>query len=606
MTTADDLDFYSLPAPPIGSTIRVYLSHLPADYDLAVYAPTDAQARPEVAGTEPLDSPPLGDEGVPIDTRRAALPPETLDDLRLEQDRPLVGVSANRATEDDSVVAISGGGSGNYLIQVTPYNGATSAEPYMLRVEIEPPRVPLTSAALAGATGATGGDPGPARPGTNTLFLWNRSQLNALYGATAATSVLNAMTATQAELTSLGFPSAIVGVDANAGVSGRDGRLERRSGQPSEGERGRPGDQRVVDGLRAQPNGAGIKYLVLVGGDRAIPFARLEDYTTIANEAGYAQSLGTGNELTAALGAGTMLSDDAYADTTPVQYLNRQLFVPNLAVGRLVETPSQIVAALTRYRDFDGRLDPTTAESPATTSSATGRRRCATSSTHATGVTVPAGEDADQRHLDAAEPARSCSSDATEHGVAQRPRRPLPAPAAFAATATTRPAPLTTTELTAAGTPGAAEPARLQHGLPRRPQRRRRARHAAGARLAAGVLGQGRDVPRQHDVRLRRLRSSSRTRRSSTGSSPTQVRAGGPIGDALRLAKQEYFSTRGVFGVYDEKAMAAFTLYGLPMWSIGAAPQPQSTDARRRPAARGVGCGSRRSRSPRRRPGSIR
>ena len=55
-----------------------------------------------------------------------------------------------------------------------------------------------------------------------------------------------------------------------------------------------------------------------------------------------------------------------------------------------------------------------------------------------------------------------------------------------------------------------------------------------------------------------------------------QVRAGGQIGDALRLAKNEYFSTRGVFGVYDEKAMAAFTLYGMPMWSIGAPMQPAS------------------------------
>ena len=55
-----------------------------------------------------------------------------------------------------------------------------------------------------------------------------------------------------------------------------------------------------------------------------------------------------------------------------------------------------------------------------------------------------------------------------------------------------------------------------------------------------------------------------------------QVRAGGQIGDALRLAKNEYFSTRGVFGVYDEKAMAAFTLYGMPMWSIGAPTQPAS------------------------------
>ena len=92
VTQADDLDFYALPTPPVGSTIRVYLSHLPADYDLAVYAPADAQLRPEVAGTEPLDSPPLGDEGVPLTTRQDALPPETLDDLRLD-----TGPAARRA-----------------------------------------------------------------------------------------------------------------------------------------------------------------------------------------------------------------------------------------------------------------------------------------------------------------------------------------------------------------------------------------------------------------------------------------------------------------------------------------------------------------------------
>ena len=349
-----------MPAPPVGSTIRVFLSHLPADYDLAVYAPADAALRPAVAGTQQLDSPPLVDTGVPLGTEQAALPPETLDDLRIDQSRPLVGVSANRGTEDEAVVAVSGGGSGNYLIQVTPYNGATSEEPYMLRVEVDPPRTTPSAAPLPPASGTAGTIPATLPAGTNTLFLWNRSQLTSLYGATSATSVLTAMQATQTQLTSLGFPSAIVGVDGNAAVASAYAAWNADPGDPDKANAVVRAINAVVDSLRAQANGAGIKYLVLVGGDRALPFARLEDYVTISNEADYAQSVGTNNELSAALASGRMLSDDPYAATRPIPYLNRQLFVPDLAVGRLVESPDEIVAALARYRTFGGRLDPAT------------------------------------------------------------------------------------------------------------------------------------------------------------------------------------------------------------------------------------------------------
>ncbi len=47
-----------------------------------------------------------------------------------------------------------------------------------------------------------------------------------------------------------------------------------------------------------------------------------------------------------------------------------------------------------------------------------------------------------------------------------------------------------------------------------------------------------------------------------------KIAAGSTVGNALAAAKQEYFGSLGVFGVYDEKAMAEFTLYGLPMWSV--------------------------------------
>ena len=70
--------------------------------------------------------------------------------------------------------------------------------------------------------------------------------------------------------------------------------------------------------------------------------------------------------------------------------------------------------------------------------------------------------------------------------------------------------------------------------------------------------------------------SSSRTRRISTAASPrtsagSSSRATCTIGQAMVLAKQDYFGELGLVGVYDEKASSEFTLYGLPMWQIGGA-----------------------------------
>ena len=47
----------------------------------------------------------LADSGAPITHLSEALPAETLDDLRVQSDRQVLGVSAFRTTEDEAVVA---------------------------------------------------------------------------------------------------------------------------------------------------------------------------------------------------------------------------------------------------------------------------------------------------------------------------------------------------------------------------------------------------------------------------------------------------------------------------------------------------------------------
>ncbi|MBX0328651.1 peptidase, partial [Oscillochloris sp. ZM17-4] len=105
-----------------------------------------------------------------------------------------------------------------------------------------------------------------------------------------------------------------------------------------------------------------VKYIVLVGGDNVIPFFRTPDLTTVANEADYAAYLRSldpagiinpgdaqnpPNPQGAALKYRMTLSDNPYGTDTPLRFQGFPLFLPNRAVGRLVESPEDIL----RYLD---------------------------------------------------------------------------------------------------------------------------------------------------------------------------------------------------------------------------------------------------------------
>ncbi len=122
---------------------------------------------------------------------------------------------------------------------------------------------------------------------------------------------------------------------------------------------------------------SGTTDLVLVGGDDLIPFYRIQDETTIANERDYY------NELTAmgALNpesplAGSLFyqfvqTDNFYADRPPTPWRGRALYIPDLASSRLVESPTDIVHYLdAQFSSYTIRADDQTgaAWSPATIS----------------------------------------------------------------------------------------------------------------------------------------------------------------------------------------------------------------------------------------------
>ena len=568
ITSKNDVDYYAIDVPTAAARTTVRLSHVPAgaDYDLVVYGPDRPPLRAPVAGTPPLDNAPLVDEGAQLTHRTDSLGPQVLADVPLAN-LPVVGVSVNRGQEEEAVLVLSSGQGGRYTIQVSGYNGTTSARPYMLRVSTEPPRVqPSCTArpAPGGAPGAPGAS--SALPAAlNTVFVVNAQQLQRLYGAGGRATVVDAVTSNLQAMANLGFPSAILSVDASLG-----GLYDAWNACPSDPNRANDvvrGIGGLLDGIRQQrPT---LKYVVLLGGDDVVPHARLGDFTTVANEFGYADTFPTATALFGSAYNSQVLSDDPYADVDPIPYLDRQLHLPDLVPGRLVETPQQIADALARFvaPATAGRLNPQTAlttgydfisdgaatidsafkaefgtaNSPSLISDNWTRSQLVGLLGAAPGLASLNGHADHNQLLPAAGNTTSDNSDNVTTGD-------LPAGLAgrtiFSVGCHFG---LSVNDVLIAG--NSTDWAQ--------------AAAARGAQLLGNTgFGYGDTNLVAYSEELARQFAQNIVSGAMTA------------GEAVVNAKQEYFASRGVFSVYDEKAMMELTLYGMPMYAVGPAGAP--------------------------------
>ncbi len=92
-----------------------------------------------------------------------------------------------------------------------------------------------------------------------------------------------------------------------------------------------------------------LAYIVIVGNDNVIPFFRHPDQAMLANERNYVPPVLDNTHSQASLKLGYVLGQDRYGATTELSSKSDNLPIPNLAVGRLVETPAQVVTMLDAY-----------------------------------------------------------------------------------------------------------------------------------------------------------------------------------------------------------------------------------------------------------------
>jgi hypothetical protein len=353
---AGDVDYYSIPAPPAGSYINAFLTCGTCDADLTVYHPASARQhnplRPAVDAPElrpEIDhAPGLASSGEP-------LVPLALQDMPII-DRPVAGISANRGTASEAVQARAWDAPGsNYLIQVSSYNGSTSPEPYTLRITVTPaltaPPVGNARVFPHDADATLDSPPVPSSfVGTQTLVLANRNRLRRAYGDARADVALAALDRL-ANAPDLGVK--VLFLDAFPEIPSA-----AHDAQPSNPELANDVVRAInarVDSLLGADR-AGLRHIVLAGTDEIIPMARIPDLTTVANERDFSQELralaastGGNNALLGAAARGYITSDDPFCSFSPSPYLGSHLYIPDVACGRLVETPEDMATVIDQF-----------------------------------------------------------------------------------------------------------------------------------------------------------------------------------------------------------------------------------------------------------------
>jgi hypothetical protein len=360
ISTPSDNDVYEITLQDDDELV-VQLSNLTADLDLVLWGdPDDPTQDAALSGTS--DAAPV----IPVtDPDADGADAEPLDDfLRLDEidaDLNLVAVS-NRPGKADELLSTGRLPAGTYYMQVYGSNGATNVRPAAFQLAVVEAETPpecvgpnLPTLGAPGAVPTIGSD-------VNTLILVNGSRLEQYYGNQARQDVAAAIVRLENHLA--GDPTinpVTISVDGVPAVAAAYAAWDADSCNPNAANDVVAAiNADIIDPVRDQ-----LEHVVILGGDELVPMARLSDATVVANEYDYRHEFDGDiaganpdgrNSLTSAQWESKILSDDPYGDADARSLGDRFLYVTDLALGRLVESPDDIVDQLDTFVQFDGLL----------------------------------------------------------------------------------------------------------------------------------------------------------------------------------------------------------------------------------------------------------
>ena len=265
------------------------------------------------------------------------------------QTRSLVAVSYTTGTSDEAVVADTWNNSGSYYARVSGRNGAFSTTaPFSLAVSRDD-RPACTG--VAGNTEAPTPAPGQ---GYQTVILLDSARQGLQPGNPGADiAALTNKLATFAARPEV--QGAIVDVASNGRVQALNAQAEAHRGCPYAKNLVAGAIKDIVSSYRVSNP---LKYVVLVGPDGTIPFFRYPDEGLLGPESDYVPPVDAQSTSEASLRLNYVLGQDEYGSSATLAVGAATFPVPDLAVGRLIETASEASGMLDAYSSLTGGVAP--------------------------------------------------------------------------------------------------------------------------------------------------------------------------------------------------------------------------------------------------------
>ena len=265
------------------------------------------------------------------------------------QTRSLVAISALPGTGAEWVAADTWNNTGSFYVRVTGKNGEfDTTTPFDLDVAV-------TGTECAGVDGASGALPVGHAGGYETLILtapdWMDASLPGNGGAAKATM------ADRLAALATATDGLVLDVSDDARVVAMDDQADDVVDCPYAKNLVAAAIKDIVDAERAA--NPGLRYIVLVGDDGVIPFFRYPDQSLLGPESDFVPPVDRTSASEASLRSNLVLGQDEYGASTTISVRGSTFPIPDLAVGRLVETAAEVSGMIDAYLATSGGVVPT-------------------------------------------------------------------------------------------------------------------------------------------------------------------------------------------------------------------------------------------------------
>jgi hypothetical protein len=269
----------------------------------------------------------------------------------------LMAVSTAQGAVNKSVTADTWNNTGNFYVRISGNNGASSPVPFTISETTSGGAcqgVTLSSFTGDGYATTSGGTISGAGGSPYQTVIVDDSAL-----MPAAGSVYSGPSALYTPLHKLATATngVVVDVGQSVWVNDLEAQAQANPTCPYAENLVAEAIQSIINTYRV--NAANLQDVIIVGDDDVIPFFRYPDNAGLAPEADYEPPLSSITAADAALQGNYYLSDDQYGADIQLNIQGTTVPLETAAVGRLVETPTDILATVNSYLGGATVIKPT-------------------------------------------------------------------------------------------------------------------------------------------------------------------------------------------------------------------------------------------------------